>query len=127
MPIRMRWCEALASSQLAVETVATVRDKVVEAYPGNPEDANMNDQSIYDILRQAVDNRADVGAAAGGGTDRGGGDRAVSGADLCSEKHLTFVPKVGAMLVVFWASMSFMTATLVAFFHDRIIPMIAGG
>ena len=43
------------------------------------------------------------------------------------ENTLTFVPKVGAMLVVFWASMSFMTATLVAFFTDRIIPLIAGG
>ena len=43
------------------------------------------------------------------------------------EMTLTFVPKVGAMMVVFWASMSFMTATLVAFFTDRIIPLIAGG
>ncbi|HEX9859501.1 MAG TPA: flagellar biosynthetic protein FliQ, partial [Paracoccaceae bacterium] len=43
------------------------------------------------------------------------------------EMTLTFVPKVGAMLVVFWVSMSFMTSTLVAFFTDRIIPLIAGG
>lgn len=43
------------------------------------------------------------------------------------EMTLTFVPKVGAMLAVFWVSMSFMTATLVAFFHDQVIPMIAGG
>ncbi len=42
------------------------------------------------------------------------------------EMTLTFVPKVGAMLIVFWVSMSFMTATLVAFFTDRIIPLIAG-
>lgn len=42
------------------------------------------------------------------------------------ETTLTFVPKVGAMLVVFWVSMSFMTSTLVAFFTDRIIPLIAG-
>lgn len=42
------------------------------------------------------------------------------------EMTLTFVPKVGAMLVIYWVSMSFMTATLVAFFTDRIIPMIAG-
>ena len=39
---------------------------------------------------------------------------------------LTFVPKVGAMLVVFWVSMSFMTSTLLAFFADQIIPMIEG-
>lgn len=43
------------------------------------------------------------------------------------EMTLTFVPKVGAMLIVFWVSMSFMTATLVAFFTDRIVPLIAGG
>lgn len=43
------------------------------------------------------------------------------------EMTLTFVPKVGAMILVFWASMGFMATTLVAFFTDRIIPMIAGG
>jgi flagellar biosynthetic protein FliQ len=43
------------------------------------------------------------------------------------EMTLTFVPKVGAMLAVFWVSMSFMTTTLVAFFQDQVIPMIAGG
>ncbi|HOZ31337.1 MAG TPA: flagellar biosynthetic protein FliQ, partial [Tabrizicola sp.] len=37
------------------------------------------------------------------------------------------LPKAGLMLVVFWASMSFMTTTLVAFFQDTIIPQIAGG
>ena len=43
------------------------------------------------------------------------------------EMTLTFVPKVGAMLIVFWVSMSFMTATLVGFFQDQIIPQISGG
>jgi flagellar biosynthesis protein FliQ len=43
------------------------------------------------------------------------------------EMTLTFVPKVGLMLAVFWVSMSFMTSTLVSFFTDRIIPLIAGG
>jgi len=43
------------------------------------------------------------------------------------EMTLTFVPKVVAMLVVFWVSMSFMTSTLISFFTDRIIPLIAGG
>ncbi len=42
------------------------------------------------------------------------------------EMTLTFVPKVGAMLIVFWVSMSFMTSTLIAFFTDRLIPLIAG-
>ena len=31
------------------------------------------------------------------------------------------------MLAVFWASMSFMTATLTGFFTGTIIPLIAGG
>ena len=42
------------------------------------------------------------------------------------EMTLTFVPKVGAMMVVFWASMTFMSGTLVSFFTDSIIPLIAG-
>ena len=42
------------------------------------------------------------------------------------EMTLTFVPKVGAMMVVFWVSMTFMSGTLVAFFTDSIIPLIAG-
>jgi flagellar biosynthetic protein FliQ len=29
--------------------------------------------------------------------------------------------------VVFWVSMSFMTSTLLSFFTDHIIPLIAGG
>ncbi|MEP1767154.1 MAG: flagellar biosynthetic protein FliQ [Sulfitobacter sp.] len=43
------------------------------------------------------------------------------------EMTLTFVPKLGAIAVVFWMSMHFMTNTLVAFFHNQIIPLIIGG
>ena len=42
------------------------------------------------------------------------------------EMTLTFVPKVAAMLAVFWVSMSFMTTTLVGFFTGTIIPAIVG-
>ena len=42
------------------------------------------------------------------------------------EMTLTFVPKLVAMLIVFWVSMDFMTATLTAFWTDRLIPLIAG-
>lgn len=42
------------------------------------------------------------------------------------EMTLTFVPKVAAMIAVFWVSMTFMSAMLVAFFTDRIVPLIAG-
>ncbi|MCK0140086.1 flagellar biosynthetic protein FliQ [Aliiroseovarius sp. F47248L] len=43
------------------------------------------------------------------------------------EMTLTFVPKLIAILVVFWASMGFMTETLVGFFQLRVIPLIVGG
>lgn len=43
------------------------------------------------------------------------------------EMTLTFVPKVAAMMAVFWVSMSFMTGSLVAFFQDMVIPLVAGG
>lgn len=42
------------------------------------------------------------------------------------EMTLTFVPKVGAMLIVFWVSMSYMSEKLVRFFTDVVIPQIAG-
>lgn len=42
------------------------------------------------------------------------------------ELTLTFVPKLAAILIVFWASMNFMTESLSSFFVDQIIPLIAG-
>jgi flagellar biosynthesis protein FliQ len=42
------------------------------------------------------------------------------------ELTLTSVPKLAAIIVVFWATMGFMTQTLVAFFDDQIIPLIVG-
>ena len=43
------------------------------------------------------------------------------------EMTLTFVPKLAAIVIVFWISMGFMTKTLVSFFTATIIPLIAGG
>ena len=43
------------------------------------------------------------------------------------EMTLTFVPKLAAIVVVFWMTMGFMTQTLVAFFNGHVIPMISGG
>lgn len=43
------------------------------------------------------------------------------------EMTLTFVPKLIAIVVVFWVSMGFMTQTLVTFFTTTLIPLIAGG
>lgn len=42
------------------------------------------------------------------------------------EMTLTFVPKLAAMVAVFWVSMSFMTTALTAFFSADILPLIAG-
>ncbi len=42
------------------------------------------------------------------------------------EMTLTFVPKLAAIVLVFWVSMSFMTATLVDFFQQDILPLIVG-
>ncbi|MBS0123659.1 flagellar biosynthetic protein FliQ [Thetidibacter halocola] len=42
------------------------------------------------------------------------------------EMTLTFVPKLMAIVAVFWLSMSFMTETLVDFFQNHIIPIITG-
>ena len=40
------------------------------------------------------------------------------------ELTLTFVPKLGAVVIVFWISMGFMGQTLTAFFHDTIVPRV---
>ena len=43
-----------------------------------------------------------------------------------NEATLTFVPKIGAMMAVYWVSMSFMSGVLVTFFTDTIVPLISG-
>ena len=42
------------------------------------------------------------------------------------EQTLTFVPKLAAIVAIFWISMGFMTETLVSFFRDTIAPAIEG-
>lgn len=43
------------------------------------------------------------------------------------EMTLTFVPKLGAIVLVFWLSMGFMTQTLTGYFERTILPIVAGG
>ncbi len=43
------------------------------------------------------------------------------------EMTLTFVPKLAAMLAVFWATMGFMTQTLTGFFTGTVLTLVAGG
>ena len=42
------------------------------------------------------------------------------------EMTLTFVPKLAAIVGVFWITMAFMTEKLVALFQTVLIPIIAG-
>ncbi len=43
------------------------------------------------------------------------------------EMTLTFVPKLAAIVGVFWLSMGFMSETLASFFRVTVVPLIAGG
>ncbi|KAJ57346.1 flagellar biosynthesis protein FliQ [Actibacterium mucosum KCTC 23349] len=43
------------------------------------------------------------------------------------EMTLTFVPKLGAILAVFWVSMGFMTETLRGYFTNQLVPLMIGG
>ncbi|WP_409197329.1 flagellar biosynthetic protein FliQ [Jannaschia sp. W003] len=43
------------------------------------------------------------------------------------EMTLTFVPKMAAILAVFWLSMGFMTLTLTHYFRGTLLPLIMGG
>ncbi|PVH28210.1 flagellar biosynthetic protein FliQ [Pararhodobacter oceanensis] len=88
----------------------------------------MTDAAIYDVLRQglwvAVAMSAPLlGVALVAGLIVGLFQALTS----VQEMTLTFVPKIIAMLIMFWVSMSAMTAVLVDFFQVRLIPIVAGG
>src|SRR5690606_35733363 len=96
--------------------------------PGNPADAGvMTETDVLDILRQGLWTALVVstpilavalivGLAIG----------LVQALTSVQAMTLTFVPKLGAILIVFWASMSFSGQTLVRFYQDKIIPMVIG-
>lgn len=42
------------------------------------------------------------------------------------ELTLTFVPKLAAMMIVFWLTADYMLRMITSLFTDRIIPMISG-
>lgn len=43
------------------------------------------------------------------------------------ELTLTFVPKLGAIVAVFWLTMGFMSQSLVDFFRNSVVPLMIGG
>ena len=88
----------------------------------------MSEAMIYDVMRQALWVAVKISApilaiALAVGIAIG----LLQALTSVQEMTITFVPKVGAMLAVFWISMSFMTATLVSFFSDIFVPRSAGG
>lgn len=88
----------------------------------------MTELQLYDLVRQALGTAAWISAPIlGAALVVGLGVGLVQALTSVQEQTLTFVPKAAAMLVVFWVSMGFMTATLVRFFTDTVIPSIAGG
>ncbi len=85
----------------------------------------MQDTQIYDVLRQglwiaAITSTPILLAALVTGLCIGLFQALTS----VQEMTLTFVPKLVAIVAVFWMSMNFMTETLVSFFHSQIIPLI---
>ena len=88
----------------------------------------LNETVFYDTLRQAlwvatVTSVPILSAALVAGIGIGLFQALTS----IQEMTLTFVPKLMAIVAVFWISMSFMTDPLIGFFQGRILPMIAGG
>ncbi len=87
----------------------------------------MSDVAFFDILRQGLWIAVMISApmlavALVAGLTVG----LVQALTSVQEMTLTFVPKVIAMLAVFWVSMSFMSGMLVEFFRGHVIPLVAG-
>lgn len=88
----------------------------------------MNEAAIFDVMRQGLWVATMIAAPLlAVGLVVGVAIGLLQALTSVQEMTLTFVPKVAAMLAVFWVSMSFMTSTLVSFFTDTILPRIAGG
>ncbi len=88
----------------------------------------MTENQIFDVLRQGlwvatITSTPILGSALIAGLCVGLFQALTS----IQEMTLTFVPKLFAIVAVFWMSMGFMTQTLVSFFHTQIIPAITGG
>jgi len=87
----------------------------------------MNEVAFFDILRQglwvAVIMAAPMLAVA---LVAGLSVGLVQALTSVQEMTLTFVPKIIAMLAVFWVSMSFMSGMLVEYFRSEIIPLVVG-
>ncbi|MFO1174858.1 MAG: flagellar biosynthetic protein FliQ [Paracoccaceae bacterium] len=87
----------------------------------------MNEALFFDTLRQAIWTSVIISAPLlGTALAVGLAIGLLQALTSVQEATLTFVPKVGAMLIVFWVSMTFMTSALISFLTGQIIPLIAG-
>lgn len=86
----------------------------------------MDEQALFDTLREGIWVAVTISAPLlGVALIMGVAIGLFQALTSVQEMTLTFVPKVGAMLLVFWVSMSFMSGSLVRFFTGTIIPLIA--
>lgn len=86
----------------------------------------MNDAQFYDVLRQGLWIAVAVSlpiltVALAAGLVVGLFQALTS----VQEMTLTFVPKLAAIIAVFWVTMGYMSETLVSFFQTTLIPLIA--
>src|SRR5690606_19993170 len=88
---------------------------------GNPADAglrrNMTEHLLFDMMRQALLIAVRISAPMlGVALIAGMAIGLFQALTSIQEMTLTFVPKVGLMLIVFWVTMSFMTTALSDFY-----------
>ncbi len=88
----------------------------------------MSEAALFDILRQALLVAVTISApilavALVAGLAVGLFQALTS----VQEMTLTFVPKLIAIVAVFWATMGVMSAALVTFFQVGVLPMVQGG
>ena len=88
----------------------------------------LTEPQIYDVLRQGlwvsvIMSLPILGVALAAGLVVGLFQALTS----IQEMTLTFVPKLAAIVGVFWITMGFMTESLVSFFQRTLVPLIIGG
>ena len=121
--------EALANSATGRRNRRDGARQGCRSLPGDPEDAGlMGEDALFDILRQGLWVGVTISSPIliAALVAQVWPSALFQALTSVQEMTLTFVPKLGVMVVVFWASMGFMTQSLVEFFRGSVIPMIAG-
>jgi len=88
----------------------------------------MSDAALFDILRQALLVAVTISAPIlGMALVAGLAVGLFQALTSVQEMTLTFVPKLIAIIAVFWATMGVMSAALVTFFRVGVLPLVQGG